>query len=114
MRWEDLLKIFHVEPRGKKCTELFSHGFVLLSVLFLEHEPLETLQPMVRLLAAAVIEKDLLFVFKPFEVATCIIIFFVLPYGVFPFNRTGFDSFFFFLSFFCLFSLLICLKLLRI
>lgn len=61
---------------------------------------------MVRLLAAAVIEKDLLFVFKPFEVATCIIIFFVLPYGVFPFNRTGFDSFFFF-SFFFLSVLLI-------
>lgn len=82
--------------RGKKCTELFSHGFVLLSVLFLEHEPLETLQPMVRLLAAAVIEKDLLFVFKPFEVDTCIIFFCPAPYGVFPFNRTGFDSFFFF------------------
>lgn len=75
-------------------------------MLFLEHEPLETLQPTVRLFAAAVIEKDLLFGFKPFEVVTCII-FFVLPYGVFPFNWTGFDSFF-------LFSLLICLKPLHI
>lgn len=107
MQWEDLPKVFHVEPRGRKCTELFSHGFVLLSVFFLEHEPLETLQPTVRLLAAAVIEKDLLFGFEPFEVVTCIIIFFVLPYGFFPFNRTGFGSFFHF-------SLLICLKLLHI
>lgn len=39
-------------------------------MLFLEHDPLETLQPTVRLLAVAVIEKDVLFVFKPFEVVT--------------------------------------------
>lgn len=110
MWWEDLSKIFHVEPRGKKCIELFSHGFVLLSVLFLEHEPLETWQPAVRLLPVAVIEKNLLFVFKPFEIVTCIISFFVLPSDGFPFNRTGFDSLF---SFF-LFSLLICLKLLHV
>lgn len=67
-------KIFHVECRGKKSHELFSRGFVLLRVLFLERGPLETRQPMARLLAAAVIEKGLLFVFKPFEVATCILV----------------------------------------
>lgn len=100
MWWEDLLKIFHVEPRGKKCTELFSHGFVLLSVLFLEHEPLETLQPMVRLLAAAVIEKDLLFVFKPFEVDTCIIIFLSCLMVFFLSTEQGLILFFFFFLFF--------------
>lgn len=46
-------KIFHVECRGKKSHELFSRGFVFLRVLFLERGPLETRQPMARLLAAA-------------------------------------------------------------
>ena len=99
---QDVPKIFLAEPRGKSAPSFPSHSFVPLSVLFGEHESLETLQPMVRLLAVAVIEEDLLFVFKAFEVVTSrfffSLFFFCLPYGVFPFNRTGFDylfSFFF-------------------
>lgn len=108
---QDVPEIFLAEPRGKSALSFPSHSFVPLSVLFGEHEPLETLQPMVRLLAVAVIEKDLLFVFKAFEVVTSRF-FFCLPYGVFPFNRTGFDSLFSF--FFSLFCFLICLKLLHV
>lgn len=110
---QDVPKIFLAEPRGKSAPSFPSHSFVFLSMLFGEHEPLETLQPMVRLLAVAAIGKDLLFVFKAFEVVTSCF-FFCLPYGVFPFNRTGFDSLFsFFLFpflFFDLFEAASCLK----
>lgn len=69
-------------------------------MLFLEREPLETLEPTVRLLAPAMIEKDLLFVYKPFEVVTCIIFFPCLKVFLLA-TRQGLILFFFFFS--CLF-----------
>lgn len=81
---------------GVKSAVSFSHT-ALFSVCSLQHEPLETLQPMVRLLAAAVIEKDLLFVFKPFEVVTCVLGFFLSCLMVF-FLSTGPGLILFFFS----------------
>ena len=105
---QDVPKIFLAEPRGKSAPSFPSHIFVPLSVLFGEHESLETLQPMVRLLAVAVIEEDLLFVFKAFEVVTsrffflsfffaCLMVFSLLTgQGLilcFPFSFLFFDLF---------------------
>lgn len=75
----------------KSALSVSSHGFVLLSVLFLEHDPLETLQPTIRLLAVAVIEKDLLFVFKPFEVVTSYVYIYIctMPFLMVFFLLTG-------------------------
>lgn len=60
-------------------------------MLFLEHDPLETVQPTVRLLAVAVIEKDLLFVFKLFEVVTSYVNIYIciMPFLMVFFLLTG-------------------------
>lgn len=70
MCWEALPKTFHVEPRGKKCTELLPHGFVLLGGLFPEGLcRVSTAHG--QACAAAVVRKGLLFGLKPFEVVIC-------------------------------------------
>lgn len=86
MCWEGLPKTFHVEPRGKKGTELLSHGFVLLGGLFPEGLcRVSTAHGQAR--AAAVVRKGLLFGLKPFEV---VIRFFFFSLMVF-FLSTGPD-----------------------
>lgn len=75
----------HVEPRGKKCTELLSHGFVLLGGLFPEGLcRVSIAHGQAR--AAAVVRKGFLFGLKPFEVVICL--FKILSYGVLPLNWT--------------------------
>lgn len=81
MCWEVLPKTFHVEARGKKCTELLPHGFVLLGGLFPEGLcRVSTAHGQAH--AAAVVRKGLLFGLKTFEVVICLFLFCLMAFSL--------------------------------